>query len=172
MTLTLDGKKTLSDVANFYVPSLSDPCSGSLSYLLDQVEPGDHTLDLTVWDNAGNFSSASLRFTVAAHASPVISSLSSDANPAKAGVTFTLTTEMPEPGSECVIDVFDLNGRRLWSYTSPINSSADSVISVRWNLCDTAGHRVPRGIYLYRATLRTSAGIADSVTKKLAVAAQ
>lgn len=172
MTLILDGKKTLSDVANFYVPSLSDPCSGSLSYLLDQVEPGDHTLDLTVWDNAGNFSSASLRFTVAAHASPVISSLSSDANPAKAGVTFTLTTEMPEPGSECVIDVFDLNGRRLWSYTSPINSSADAVISVRWNLCDTAGHRVPRGIYLYRATLRTSAGIADSVTKKLAVAAQ
>lgn len=172
MTITLDGKKTFTDVVNSYTPSLSDPCSGSLSYILDKVEPGDHTLDLTVWDNAGNFSSASLRFTVAAHANPVISSLSTDANPAKSGVTFTLTTEMPEPGSECVLDVFDLNGRRLWTHSTSINSTSDAIISVRWDLCDSAGHRVPRGIYLYRATLRTSSGIVDSVTKKLAVAAQ
>ncbi len=171
MSLVLDGKKRFTDIANYFTPAQDDPCSGSLSYLLDQIEPGDHTLEITVWDNAGNSSSASLSFTVAAHASPVISSLSSDANPARSGVTFTLTTEMPEPGSECVIDVFDLNGRRLWSQSATIKSASETVLSFKWDLRDSSGHRVPRGIYLYRAYLRTSSGIVDSVTKKLAVAA-
>lgn len=172
LTLTLDGKKTYSDVSNFFTPSSEDPRSGSISYLLEDIEPGNHTLTLTAWDNAGNHSTSSLSFSVGAHANPVIYGLTTDKNPATTSVTFIFTAEQPEAGTEYTIDVFDLNGRRIWTNSSQINSSADANVRVQWNLCDAAGHRVPRGIYLYRATITTSKGIVDSATKKLAVTAQ
>lgn len=171
MTLTLDRKTHLSDVATYYTPTPDDPTSGSISYLMPQIEPGEHTLDFTVWDNAGNSSAASITFTVGAHASTVIYGLTTDRNPATTNVTFSLTAEQPEPGTVCQLDVYDLAGRRVWTYSTDINSTADANVSVTWNLCDGSGRRVPRGIYLYRATLSNPSGKVDSVTKKLAVAA-
>lgn len=171
MTLTLDGKTHLTDVATYYTPTPDDPTSGSVSYLMPQIDPGQHTLDFTVWDNAGNSSTRSISFTVGAHASTVIYGLTTDRNPATTSVTFSLTAEQPEPGTECRLDVYDLSGRKVWTYATNINSAADANINVTWNLQDGAGRRVPRGIYLYRATLSNSSGNVDSVTKKLAVAA-
>lgn len=172
MTLTLDDKTVYSDVANFYTPAENDPYSGSISYLLENIEPGEHTLRLVVWDNSLNSSEASLRFSVGAHDSPVIYNLGTDCNPARTSVVFSLTAEGPVPGTECRIDVYDLNGRRLWTHTTPVNSSTDSNIRVNWDLRDSSGRRVPRGIYLYRATISTPDGVVDAATKKLAVAAQ
>ena len=125
-----------------------------------------------VWDNSLNSSEASLRFSVGAHDSPVIYNLGTDCNPARTSVVFSLTAEGPVPGTECRIDVYDLNGRRLWTHTTPVNSSTDSNIRVNWDLRDSSGRRVPRGIYLYRATISTPDGVVDAATKKLAVAAQ
>lgn len=172
MLLMLDGKKSLSDVVDYYMPYPGDPSGGTISYLLSGIEPGEHTLDLMVWDNAGNSSKASLRFAVGAHESTVIYGLTTDKNPASDNVTFMLTAEQPEPGTECIIDVLDLNGRRLWSDSSVINSAAESNVQIRWDLRDGAGHRVPRGIYLYRATVKNSKGVVDMATRKLAVTAQ
>lgn len=171
MSLTLDGKREYSDVANYFVPTNGDPTSGSISYLMPQIEPGDHTLDLQVWDNAGNSSKATLRFSVGAHGNTVIYGLTTDKNPASTSVVFMLTAEQPEPGTECILEVFDLSGRKIWSHTNTISGVADSNVQVKWDLRDSSGHRIPRGIYLYRATVKNSKGVVDSSTKKLAVTA-
>ena len=73
---------------------------------------------------------------------------------------------------ECRIEVFDLNGRRVW--ISDRNASTDVMasITVPWDLCTSAGARVPRGIYLYRATVTSPDGTSATRTRKLAVAAQ
>lgn len=172
ITLTLDGRTYFDDVNTYYTPDAEDFTAGSIAYPLPELPVGEHTLRLTVWDNANNSASADLKFYVAAAKQPEIFDLRTDVNPARDNVNFTLSTDRPMANVECRIEVFDLNGRRVW--ISDRNASTDVMasITVPWDLCTSAGARVPRGIYLYRATVTSPDGTSATRTRKLAVAAQ
>lgn len=172
ITLTLDGRRYFDDVNTYYTPDNEDFTAGHILYPLPELEAGEHTLRLTVWDNANNSAYADLTFTVAASKQPEIYDLYTDVNPARDNVNFTLSTDRPMAKVECQIEVFDLNGRKVW--TSSRNSSTDmqAKISVYWDLCTESGMRVPRGIYLYRATITSPDGTYATRSRKLAVTAQ
>ncbi len=171
ISVSIDNKKFFSDVALYYLPDSENPTRGSISYPLKNMEPGDHTLTLTVWDNANNSSSASLNFKVAADWQPSITTLYTDTNPATSSVTFIVATDGVSEALGCSIEVLDLNGKIVWtSPTSSLNGSSNSV-KIGWNLNSVGGSRVPRGIYLYRATLKDKDGRTVTKTRKLAVTA-
>lgn len=172
ITLILDGNKYFEDVNSYYSPDPDEASDGSILYPLSELEAGDHNLQLTVWDNANNSSTASLDFVVAVAKAPEIYELTTDVNPARDKVNFILTTDQPMSKLTCLIEVFDLNGRRVWSSESSTSADILASITKSWDLKDTAGVRVPRGIYLYRATITTEAGTSATRTKKLAVTAQ
>lgn len=169
MIISIDGKHFYNDVSMYYTPDLDDACGGNITYALSNIEPGEHTLTLTVWDNLNNSSSASLTFNVAASWLPQINTLTTDVNPATTSVNFIVSTDGNDGNTSCMIEVFDLGGKLVWS--SSRDSSANTRKTFGWNLCDSAGARVNRGIYLYRAIITTSAGATITKTKKLAVAA-
>lgn len=171
ITLTLDGKTFYNDVSAYYTPDASREGAGSIAYPLSDLEAGSHTLELSVWDNANNSSRASLEFSVGANADPVISGLGTDVNPASTSVVFEVTMGHINSLNSLTLEVFDLAGRKVWgqSLTSP--GSSRNVFNTTWDLHDTSGARVPRGIYLYRATATTQEGTQSSKTKKLAVTA-
>jgi hypothetical protein len=172
ITLTLDGKKYYEDVTNYYTPTPGDIYSGSIAYPLSSVEVGEHELTLTVWDNANNHTEASLRFNVSAAPKPYINDITTDVNPATTSVTFSILHDRVQEDTEANVDVFDLSGMKVWSGSFSGSPDFQYGSNVTWNLTDSAGRRVPRGIYLYRATLITSDGFEISETKKLAVTAQ
>ena len=72
----------------------------------------------------------------------------------------------------CRLDVIDLNGRVVWTRDSKSATGSDAAISFPWDLRDSSGVRVPRGLYLYRAVVETEKGAAATKTRKLAVAAE
>lgn len=171
MTICIDGTRNLDDVTDYYTPDTSDSGSGSIVYPLPELAPGAHELSLTVWDNANNVSTRSLSFNVGVTNSPGILSLTTDVNPAKTSVIFSVLTDRPMTRLSCEIEVFDLSGRRIWNTVRSASSGVESTISAGWNLTDASGSRVARGIYLYRATVTTPEGTYSTKTKKLAVAA-
>lgn len=171
MTLELDGIKFIDDLALYYEPDEEDPTKGSVSYPLSDLQPGKHELKFVVWDNANNSSSAILEFNVSALWKPSIERLTTDANPASTFVNFILSTDGAFDSSECKIEVFDLNGRKVWTGISPALNSGNTNITIGWNLCDSGGNRIPRGIYIYRATVSAPDSGSVSKTGKLAVTA-
>lgn len=171
ITLTLDGKTFYNDVSAYYTPDVSREGAGSIAYPLSDLAAGSHTLELSVWDNANNSSRASLEFNVGANADPVISGLGTDVNPASTSVVFEVTMGHINSLSSLTLEVFDLAGRKVWSRSLTSPGASRNVFNASWNLCDTSGARVPRGIYLYRATATTPEGTQSSKTKKLAVTA-
>ena len=48
----------------------------------------------------------------------------------------------------------------------------DSNITATWDLRDASGARVPRGIYIYRATVQTPEGTYSSKSRKIAISAE
>lgn len=171
ISLLLDGKQEFDDLNSYFTPDTDDSTGGTLTYPLKDLNTGKHTLRFTVWDNAGNFSTAELEFEVAAVLPPQIYDLYTDVNPAREKVNFTLSTDTPLTPIDYTIEVFDLNGAKVWASDEMATTDRNSTLTVAWDLHDTNGTRIPRGIYIYRATITADNGAVVTKSKKLAVTA-
>ena len=152
MSLSLDeGAVTYNDVSNFYEPRSID--RGNLYYQLDNLEPGYHTLTLRIWDSAGNSTSSTIEFFVDQTVAPQVFDIYSDRNPASETASFYLVHDRPDGDLKVEFVIYDLLGRTVWSNTTTGRADKFKSYPITWNLTDRAGRRVPRGIYVYRATV-------------------
>lgn len=173
MTLTLDDKINYNDVTNFYTPASAGELSGgSINYPLEGLSNGHHKLRLKVWDNANISNEQTITFNVVNGLAPELYEVYTNANPASVEANFYLKHNRPDALITVTIEVFNLMGRPVWSSTETGKSDMFTSFPIKWNLCDNAGRRVSRGIYLYRATISTD-GIQESTkSKKIAVSAE
>ena len=170
MTLTIDDKEIYSDLSSYFSPDTDADSAGNaglIVYPLTGLKGGMHTLELSVWDNANNVSKATLEMNVGAAIDPVIYDITASTNPTS--VDFRIATDRPNTALYCSIGIYDLSGRRIWSLDDTLNSDLQSNVKTSWNLCNSAGTRVPRGIYVYRVTVETPEGTYSSKSKKIAV---
>lgn len=172
MVLTLDGRTTYTDVSLYYTTSTDGKPGGIINYPLTNLTTGDHTLTLKVWDTASNSTSATINFNVAEGLTPTLYKVYTDVNPAHTDVKFFITHNRPEAELTASITVYDLLGRKLWETTATVPSDMNTTFPITWDLCDTSGRRLPRGIYLYRATISDDNGITyDTASQRLAITA-
>lgn len=172
MTVTLDGKRTLSDVSLYYTPSSDGNPSGEIRYTLNNLTDGNHTLTLRVWDTAANSASKTIDFFVNSSVAPTIFDVYTDVNPASTEVKFFIRHNRPDALLSATITVYDMLGHPLWTTTSKGPADMFVTAPVTWDLTDSAGRRLPRGIYLYRAVITSDNGDSyDSATRRLAITA-
>ena len=170
LTLAVDGGDIHSDLNAYFTLDPEDPDSGTLAYPLSDIAPGRHTLTLSVWDNSNNVSKATLDINVGAAVDPVIYDITASTSPTQ--VDFRISLDRPNTTLDCTIGVYDLSGRRIWSVDEALDSDMDSNITATWDLRDASGARVPRGIYIYRATVQTPEGTYSSKSRKIAISAE
>ena len=173
MTLTLDGTNTFNDLVSFYTPQYAEVGTlGDISYQLNELSPGPHTLRLRVWDVYNNVSEKTISFNVVNGLTPEIADVYCAANPASVETSFYVKHNRPDAVVSVTIEVYDLMGRMVWKTTQSGRSDMYTSTPVTWDLNDMGGRRVPRGIYVYRATISTD-GIKEATkAKKLAVAGE
>ncbi len=175
MGLYLDnGNKTYSDVADYFTPYADGTPGGTIAYPLEGLAIGAHTLRLRVWDTAPNSAEATLDFFVAKEILPTIYDVYTDCNPASVEANFYVSHDRPDRDLTVTIEVFDMMGRRLWQATQQGRSDMFQSLPITWDLTDYGGHRVNRGIYLYRATVSddNSGEKTATASRRLAVTAE
>lgn len=169
MTVMLDGNRPYTDVASFYTPSADGSPSGTINYPLENLTEGAHTITLRVFDTSGNAASRSLDFVVDNSIAPQIFDVFTDASPASESASFYVRHDRPETILSVTVTVYDLLGHPVW--TGATKGLSDSNISapVVWDLTDSAGRRVNRGIYLYRASITTDNANYETASRRIAV---
>lgn len=169
LQLVLDGKRTYNDVAQYYTPSGDGSPGGTINYPLSDISDGSHMLTLRVWDTDGNATTETIDFTVSSGLAPKIYDIWTDANPASVSANFYISHDRPDQMCTVTVAVYNLLGAPVWSKT--LTGLSDMFLStpVEWNLCDSSGRRVPRGIYLYRATITTDGESFSTGSRRLAV---
>lgn len=172
MSLTLDGTKVFDDLGNYYTPDPDTEGMGSIAYPLSNIEPGEHQLTLSVWDNANNSSSADLTFKVGINMKPEVSELTTVYNPELDILTLKVTTDRAMAKLATKFECFSLNGDLLWSTDRNIFSGNESTVTYPWDLKDSNGRRLQRGIYILRATIEDSEGLSTTKSRKLAIPAK
>ncbi len=174
MTVTLDGNRTLTDISTYYTPeTIAEGAAGTITYPLPELTDGAHTLELRVSDTSGNASESTLSFYVSRDAGPEIFDIYTDTNPASTQARFYIVHDRPDATLTVEMEIYDLRGRRVWSGKTTGRSAGPGSEAITWDLRDSGGHRVERGIYIYRAIITDTAGhAARSVAKRLAVTAR
>lgn len=169
MNVLIDGNRSYSDVAEYYTPSADGTPSGIIAYQLPELQEGAHTLRLRIWDTSDNSTSETIEFTVSADRAPVVYDVYSDANPASTEANFYLSHDRPDAQLEVTINVYNMLGQPVWQSVTTGRSDMYLTSPVTWDLCDRAGHRVIRGIYLYQASIREGDTVSNTRTRRIAV---
>ncbi len=172
MTLTLDSGKVYDDVSHYFTPDPQEPTKGSIAYPLMNLEPGDHNITLTVWDNANNSTSESINFKVGLNMRPIVAEISSFYSSENDQLNVKVTTDRALCTLQCNLECFDLSGNRLWSVQRKAFSDSNSSFTFVWDINDAQGNRLPRGIYSLRATITSEDGLSTSHSKKIAIPAK
>ncbi len=171
MMIRIDNSHVYTDVSDFFSRSDNDVYSGHLAYPLTGMEAGKHTLSLTAWDNMNNSTTITLDFIVDILLKPSLN-IVPDHNPASTSVVFMIEHNNPGNNLVCGFDIYDISGRLIWRAAANSGELSSSEMSINWDLTDTDGNRVPRGIYIYKATLRNSSSGILTTSGKIAVTAQ
>lgn len=169
MMLKLDDSRSYNDVSLYYTPAADGSPSGTVSYPMSELSPGNHTLTFRVWDTDGNSTSHTLSFFVEVGAAPQIFDIFTDANPATTHANFYISHNRPDANAEVTLEIYSIAGRRVW--TSKVEGRSDMFLStpIQWNLCDMGGARVGRDIYIYRATIKIDGHELQTSAKRIAV---
>lgn len=171
MSLRLDGDKNYNDVALYFTPIIGEKSSGIINYPISNLPDGNHSLRLKVWDTAGNSTEKTIELNVENGIAPYIFDVYTDANPATTEANFYIRHDRPNSMAIVEIQVFDLMGQIVWKSSKTAQSDMDISSPINWNLCDMAGRRVNRGIYVYKALISTDGKQYSSKARKIAVAA-
>lgn len=169
LELIIDDEMSMTYVLNdHFTFDFGSYTSGSTYYSIPELKPGMHNLKFRAWDILNNASTAQLSFNVASGLKPTLHSISCTNNPASTSTTFIINHDRTGSVMDVILDVFDVSGRHLWTY-SENGVSTDGAFTVDWDLTIDGGRKLQTGVYLYRVSVACDGSKTVSKSKKLIV---
>lgn len=160
----LNGNTSEVFVLNEYYETLQDKfTAGTITYPLQNLETGWHTLTLKVWDIINNSSEQTIEFQVLGDADPVIENVFNYPNPFMSTTRFNVEHNMSDQQLQVIIEIFDLSGRVIRRIENNLFAGGYRLEPIIWDGTNAQGERLEGGIYPYRVTLENEIG--DSVQK-------
>ncbi len=169
MTLVIDGDERHPLVVNdLFRYELGSYRSGSLSYLLDNLQAGRHTAKLKVWNINNISATATLVFEINDAEKFELFDLLAAPNPSRGQEVRFYFTHNGQAGSieKCTLQVFDLRGARVAEENYSMPEATGHSVCLRWN---PTGARMQNGIYLCRIVATDERGKTAVKTVKLVV---
>ena len=170
LELIIDGdmSKTYS-LNDYFQYDFGTYTRGRIGYSIPTLEYGQHRLLFRAWDVMNNSSTAELTFNVVKGQEPLFLDLSCSPNPASSKTTFYIVHDRINSAMDVVLDVFDISGRHLWTYSENSVASAGNTFSFDWDLTVDGGRRLQTGVYLYRLRISSEGSTYASKAKKLII---
>jgi hypothetical protein len=156
ITAILDGDNSNIMILNDYFQSAKDVyTSGKVVFPLTGLSEGEHTITFKVWDVLNNSSEAKIHFVVTDVLR--IESVSCYPNPMQTQTNFIFTHNYPDESFSVTLDVYQINGSLVDSYTTTVGSLGAESLPIVWTPSDRQ-IRMRAGIYVYRITATSASG--------------
>lgn len=169
LELVLDGETSAPIVLNdYFTYDFGSSTSGTISYPMEGLSEGRHTLALRAWDLCDNSATAYLTFFVTDNL-PDAYDVNATNNPAYSSTSFITTLEADQD-SRVTTEVYDLQGRLVWQKSG--SATGATYYTVTWDLTTQGGVPVDAGIYIFRSVVRSAAATHETKSKKMIVVRQ
>lgn len=147
-----EDSRTTTVLNDKYTSEIDDFTNGSLSYRLEELEVGRHTLTIRAFDILNNPGESTIEFEVAENVSGFLQNVIAFPNPFGAEVNFSVQNELGEI-AEITLNIYDVKGRLIQQFAG-IRQVADGAIStIKWSGTNHSGN-LTSGLYLYEVLLQ------------------
>ena len=154
ITLVIDGDQANTLVMNDYFKLDVDTYkSGSLTYQLNSLPRGWHSVTLKAWDLENNSSEKAIEFYVDESANITLMHVMNYPNPFQDETHFSFTHNKNGEILEVNIDIFDINGRFIRNLYQKTNPESVRSVVITWDGTNYNGSIIPAGIYFYTMTV-------------------
>ncbi len=165
---TIDNDTRNSFVLNdFYQAEKDTYKKGKLEYPFVNLEAGNHTLSLKVWDVLNNSTTQTIDFLVVEQKELSIDKLFNYPNPFTQNTWFYFTHNQANSQMEVQIQIFSVSGKLVKTIEKTIN--VDSYLSegIFWDGLDDFGDKIGRGVYFYKIKVRNENDEVEKIEKLL-----
>ena len=169
LELIIDGEMSKTYSLNEYFQyDFGSYTNGNVGFSISELSYGQHKLLFRAWDVLNNSSTAELTFNVVKGLEPRFFDVECTKNPASTATSFRILHDRTGSAIDVVLDVFDISGRHLWSY-SESGVSTDDAYNIDWDLTVDGGRRLQTGVYLYRLRVSSDGSSYATKAKKLII---
>ncbi len=154
LTVILDGDQSF-EVGEFYLADKDNFTKGTITFPLENLEPGKHAIELKAWDVYNNPSSANVSFIVTKDTQLEIEQLLNYPNPFSDFTSIQFAHNRVGDDLEVFASIINMAGESVNTINYEVNSSQYLVTLPPWNGTNTAGTKLGNGVYLLRLVVRS-----------------
>jgi len=152
---------------DYYEAEVNRYNSGEINYPFFNLDEGEHTLSLRVWDIYNNSTTAYLDFLVVTSEDLIISNLFNYPNPASDQTSFVFEHNQSNKNIEVEIQIYNTNGGLVKTLNAVVKSENYKSEPIVWNINSEPGGMLGQGFYVYRLVATSESGVSKSETSKL-----
>ena len=168
ITAVLDGNTVNPYVLNdFYDAKKDDFTRGVISFPLYNLEKGNHTLTLKVWDVFNNSSEATITFVVADENDFTISDYNTYPNPFSSSTDIYFQHNKPNQNLNVSLEIYSITGNLVKRYNEEYIDNGYRIGPIKWNGDDEYGGKLAAGIYIGKLGVSSSDG--DFTSKSIRI---
>jgi hypothetical protein len=151
LTAVLDGNTANTIILNdFYEAKLDTYQEGRIKYQLTDLEPGNHTLRVKIWDVYNNSSEREIEFVVQDEQELVLDHVLNYPNPFTTNTVFMLEHNQVCQTVDIKISVMTITGKIVKTIMQTVNSEGFRIDPIAWNGLDEFGDKLAIGTYIYK----------------------
>ena len=132
-------------------------CHGILQFPLEELEIGEHSMTLKVWDNFNNPATATIDFVVSQNNGIEIQELSNHPNPFAESTVIQFIHSRSGEDLEVGLSIFTITGQMVKTMNFSVPESHYQVALAEWDGTDTTGAKLTSGIYFMKVLVRSLA---------------
>jgi len=154
---------------DFYEADLDTYKSGRISYPFYDLEEGNHTLSLKVWDVYNNSEKSEIEFVVAKVDNFTLDHVLNYPNPFTTRTEFYFEHNQLCDYLDVQIQVFTVSGKLVKSINERVRSEGFRSEGIVWNGRDDYGEKIGRGVYVYKLKVLNEGGEKVEKFEKLVI---
>ena len=163
----LDENSNLPLVLNdYYEADLNSFQKGKIYYPLSDLEEGNHTLSVRVWDIQNNSNNENTEFIVAGSADLALKQVLNYPNPFTTSTKFYLEHNKCCSSLNLSIQIFTVSGKLIKTLNKSLFNEGFRIDGIEWDGKDEFGDKLAKGVYLYKVKLISAEGdVAEKIEK-------
>ena len=155
----LDGNTSNPYVLNdFYEAAKDDFTKGIINFPFYNLEKGEHTLTLKVWDVFNNSSEATISFVVSDENEFTIADYITYPNPFSTSTDIYFQHNKPNQNLGVVLEIYSITGVLVKRFEETYNDDGYRVGPINWNGKDEYGGNLSAGMYIAKLNIYAEDG--------------
>ncbi|MCZ4408084.1 type IX secretion system sortase PorU [Cryomorphaceae bacterium 1068] len=170
ISAVLDGDVANTFILNdYYSSDLSTYQRGSVKFPFDELSPGNHSVELTVWDVHNNSSKSNIEFIVAESEGLAIERVLNYPNPFTTHTEFYFEHNQSTEFLNVLIEIYTVTGKLVKTINTVSNTEGFRNVPIPWDGRDDFGDRLATGTYVYKVSVKNPSGDKDMKFEKLVI---